>query len=742
MMQRPRRASLHDAPTGLRPHHQEDFRAPRKHPNSRVFTCRAPGAAQDRQAPRGPPRGTRGTFHRKKKKHTARAGAPVRGAGPGAQDPVPAARVSRPPRAPRAQPPWPARAGRPGRPRRRRRGGAAAEAAAATTRRRGRKGKKGELKYYLAAGGCVTVLVLAVYLALAGEGAGGPRASASRGSAKVNDAYFVERVSSDAAANFTAKASPFFDRWSYADLSYGMDGVDVVGAAMIGMAGALQTCADKSDTEGGAIPASYDFRQAQPSCAHDSVYDQGNCSSSYAIAAATSLSYRFCASDPVQYKALRLSPQQVVSCDKKSRGCQGGGADRVWAYIARRGLYPESCVPFAGAKEAACKSDCKEDQKLKSLGHCAMGGEKNIRREVFNWGPVVALVYVKDDFLVYSSGVYSPTDASIQQYGADGQPLQQAVTVIGWGKSEGKKYWLVANSWGKGWGEDGYARIAVDTVLREGLTLVGTPATADAIEAQARQKEEQARKAEEAKKERAAREERIKEQRAKREAERRSMQRQIEHMERRLQEQIHAPAVGRERWADLQGSMGGLLEEMSALARRVEGLDEKVRLRSGACEELVRQKTRDLEQLLHAQQQKLAMSAATSEEMSKRLTANVRKLASAVDAQGRRLGSVEERASAAPTAARCRTPTTATPARLSRMESLQANLEDPTSCRLSQSLPRRMVGLVARAHPPPRMMQAARSESWGRVAVVFVQSQVFAALCMGWLQNPMSGGEE
>jgi len=366
------------------------------------------------------------------------------------------------------------------------------------------------------------VVILAVFLAVTGEGGGRKGATSSKGSAKVNDAYVVNGVSSDAAVNFTAKASPFFDRWSYSDLSYGLDGVDVAGAAMIGMAGALQTCAGKEDTEGGMIPASYDFRQVQPSCAYDSVYDQGNCSSSYAIAAATSLSYRFCASDPVQYKALRLSPQQVVSCDKKSKACQGGGADRVWAYIARRGLYPESCVPFAGAKEAACKSDCKEDQKLKSLGHCAMGGVRNIRREVFNQGPVVVMVYVKDDFLVYSSGIYSPTDRSVQQYGAAGQPLQQAVTVIGWGKSEGKKYWLVANSWGKGWGEEGYARIAVDTVVREGLALVGTPATAEAVEAEARQKEEQARKAEEAKKERAAREERIKAQRAKRDEERRA----------------------------------------------------------------------------------------------------------------------------------------------------------------------------------------------------------------------------
>jgi hypothetical protein len=411
-------------------------------------------------------------------------------------------------------------------------GGAAAEAksgaaeAAAAKRAKGKKKGFGDIKYYAAVGSCIAVTLLSVGLAITGDSPGGKKrgGGSTTASAKVNDAYFVKRVTSDAAGNFTAKASPFFDRFTYADVMYGLDGVDAVGASMVGMAGALQMCDGSDDTEGGVIPVNYDFRKTQPGCAYDSVYDQGNCSSSYAIAAATSMSYRFCFSDPHTYKGLRLSPQQVISCDKKSRGCQGGGADRVFGYVARRGLYPESCVPFAGDKKAECKTDCKEEQKLKSLKHCAVGGEKSIKREIYNRGPLAALVYVKDDFLVYEGGVYSPTDASKQQFGADAQPLSQAVTIIGWGKADGKKYWLVQNTWGKEWGEEGYARIAVDTILREGLALAGTPATAEAIEAEARSKEAAAKKAEEAKKERAAREERIKAQRAKLEEERRAQQ--------------------------------------------------------------------------------------------------------------------------------------------------------------------------------------------------------------------------
>lgn len=126
------------------------------------------------------------------------------------------------------------------------------------------------------------------------------------------------------------------------------------------------------------------------------------------------------------------------------------------------------------------------------------------------------------------------------------------------------------------------------------------------------------------------------------EADRRATQRQLEHLERRIQEQVTAPAQGRERWADLQGSVTGMLEEMSTLARRVENLDEKLRLRTAGVEESVRSKMRELEQQLHSQQQKALLAVSTTEEMSKRQTARLRKISQSLEEQSRRLAAVEE----------------------------------------------------------------------------------------------------
>ncbi|CAK8994253.1 Cathepsin B-like CP3 (Cathepsin B-like protease B3) [Durusdinium trenchii] len=402
---------------------------------------------------------------------------------------------------------------------------AAADAAAAMSRRaKGKKPMK-EFKKYIVYGIGIFVTIAAVYLAATDGQGGGKKKSRdsyrSKATAQVNDRYFVSDVTSYSAGNFTAAASPFFKGWSYADVSYGLDGVAVRGEGMIGFAGALQRCQDEAEgLESGAVPPAYDLRVQKPGCEAGEVYDQQNCSSSYAIAAATALSSRFCFSDPEAYAGTRLSPQQIVSCDKKSQGCNGGGIDAVWSYIKRRGLFPESCVPFAGAAAAKCESSCDPAKKLQVIDHCLLGGEKKIKREIFNRGPVVAPVLLKDDFLVYKSGVYTPTDNANQQYGANGEPIIHAVTIMGWGRSEGTPYWLVKNSWGKEWGEDGYARMTIGTgVLREESVIVGYAATPEALEEQQKKKEAEEKRREELKKERAERDARIREREAQRAAE-------------------------------------------------------------------------------------------------------------------------------------------------------------------------------------------------------------------------------
>ncbi len=37
--------------------------------------------------------------------------------------------------------------------------------------------------------------------------------------------------------------------------------------------------------------------------------------------------------------------------------------------------------------------------------------------------------------------------------------INHAIAIVGWGSQNGTNYWIVKNSWGTGWGENGYFRI-------------------------------------------------------------------------------------------------------------------------------------------------------------------------------------------------------------------------------------------------------------------------------------------
>jgi len=80
-------------------------------------------------------------------------------------------------------------------------------------------------------------------------------------------------------------------------------------------------------------------------------------------------------------------------------------------------------------------------------------GPEEIKKEIIKNGPVIAPMTPFTDFLTYKDGIYFPSESSFKFNG------QQAVKIIGWEQTMNGEVWIIENSWGSTWGDNGYARV-------------------------------------------------------------------------------------------------------------------------------------------------------------------------------------------------------------------------------------------------------------------------------------------
>ncbi|XP_017893645.1 tubulointerstitial nephritis antigen-like isoform X2 [Ceratina calcarata] len=224
------------------------------------------------------------------------------------------------------------------------------------------------------------------------------------------------------------------------------------------------------------LPREFDARTRWPR-EISGVEDQGWCGASWAISTARVASDRFAVMS-MGAESVLLSAQHLLSCNNRGQqGCSGGYLDRAWMYLRRFGLVEENCYPWRGMDEQ-CKLRKRTNLKIAGCVPASanplrtelykvgpayrLGNETDIMQEILTSGPVQATMRVYQDFFSYESGVYKHS-ATAELY----ETGYHSVRIIGWGEDEQPrfnrvsplKYWLVVNSWGREWGEDGLFRI-------------------------------------------------------------------------------------------------------------------------------------------------------------------------------------------------------------------------------------------------------------------------------------------
>jgi len=128
-------------------------------------------------------------------------------------------------------------------------------------------------------------------------------------------------------------------------------------------------------------------------------------------------------------------------------------------YIRDTGLPLESCYPYAatdGTCGSACGTRTAATYTIAGWAHVTTTSPtvSAIRDALVSYGPLVTTMDVYTDFYAYSGGVYSYT-TGVNEGG-------HAVLIVGY--SDAGQYFIVKNSWGVGWGESGYFRIAYSEI--------------------------------------------------------------------------------------------------------------------------------------------------------------------------------------------------------------------------------------------------------------------------------------
>ncbi|KAL7118706.1 hypothetical protein ACP275_02G019100 [Erythranthe tilingii] len=209
------------------------------------------------------------------------------------------------------------------------------------------------------------------------------------------------------------------------------------------------------------LPADFDWRDRG---AVTAVKNQGSCGSCWSFSTTGALEgANFLATGNLE----SLSEQQLVDCDHEcdpeekdscDSGCNGGLMNSAFEYTLKAGgLMREADYPYTGTDRGTCKFEkIKIAAKVANFSVVSLD-EDQIAANLVKNGPLAVAInaaYMQ----TYMKGVSCPYICT--------KRLDHGVLLVGYGETgyspirmKEKPYWIIKNSWGPNWGEDGYYKI-------------------------------------------------------------------------------------------------------------------------------------------------------------------------------------------------------------------------------------------------------------------------------------------
>ena len=211
----------------------------------------------------------------------------------------------------------------------------------------------------------------------------------------------------------------------------------------------------------GALPLAFDWR-AQGGL--PPVRDQRTCGSCWAFSTVGTLEGNVKIKDGVLQD---FSEQYLVSCNQEGWGCNGGSwahdyhLNKVPPGEPEAGAVPEGNFPYA-AQDLPCNPPHQHVSRISSWrfvgSSVGVPETAAIKRAILERGPVAAGICAGTAMQNYRGGIFT-TNERCTPYG-----INHAILLVGWDDTQGPGgVWILRNSWGTGWGEGGYMRIAYGT---------------------------------------------------------------------------------------------------------------------------------------------------------------------------------------------------------------------------------------------------------------------------------------
>jgi C1A family cysteine protease len=183
------------------------------------------------------------------------------------------------------------------------------------------------------------------------------------------------------------------------------------------------------------------------------VKNQAQCGSCWAFSATENIESVWMIAKGLTPSTMKaLAPQQIVDCDKRDGGCNGGNTRTAFEYVIQAGGQDtEASYPYKAVNQACHFLPADVETKISSYKYATTTDNEDQMKTATATVSPLSICVDAAQWQNYRSGIMTSAQC--------GKSLDHCVQIVGYDTSAATPYWNVRNSWGANWGEKGFIRL-------------------------------------------------------------------------------------------------------------------------------------------------------------------------------------------------------------------------------------------------------------------------------------------